>query len=267
MNSAQANKGWSGVLVQAGSNTHIVVHATLVADSTQAKAHQGRKRGIEKRHPVAAELNTEPAARQTGSDGHLPRRVVAFARPDTFEFLLVAVEGVVLANGPPGKFADVLNGGHIDAMFLTTLELGKRMFLIAQINHEHGIRHVDVKMFFGQTEIGRSAFHVAHDAVGVSRTLHEQLARAQQEVELATKYLLGSRLLVFSHCIELNVNTTVIPAGAKRPATRGRQHVAAKKRCRTPKRPPQASPDFGSAKLRKTNVIMERTESKFTPMV
>lgn len=99
------------------------------------------------------------------------------------------------------RVADGLDGGHVDPMVLTALELGERVLLVAQVNHEHGVRDVDVQMLFGQAEESRSAFHVAHDAVGVGGALDEQFASAQEKVELPAENLFGVMRLRVSHWV------------------------------------------------------------------
>ena len=104
-------------------DAHIVVDAKLVAFGAQAEAQDGSHRGVEKGRPVAAKLDAEAAAGKAGADGHLPGRIVAAPRAYGFQFLLVAVDCVVLANGAPRQFADGRYGRHVHAVLFAALEL------------------------------------------------------------------------------------------------------------------------------------------------
>ena len=82
---------------------------------------------------------------------------------DSFQFLLILVEGIVILNSPPGQFADFGNGCHVNAMLLALLEFGERMQAVAHIHHQHGITYVDVELFFRQPQIGGNTVQVTNN--------------------------------------------------------------------------------------------------------
>ncbi len=59
------------------------------------------------------------------------------------------------------------------------------MTLVAVIDFERAVEHIDVQIALVEPEEGGNALHVADDAVGVGRTLHQHHAGAQQDGELA----------------------------------------------------------------------------------
>ena len=161
-------------------NTHIVIDAELHATGTDAEAGKSADRGKQKRHPVTTEQFTETSAGKAGTDGNNVWHIVPLLVFDSFQFLLILVEGIVILNSPPGQFADFGNGRHVDAMLFTFLEFGERMQAVAHIHHQHGITYVDVELFFRQPQIGGNTVQVTNNTVRISRTLHQQLSGTKQ---------------------------------------------------------------------------------------
>ena len=161
-------------------NTHIVIDAELHATGTDAEAGKSADRGKQKRHPVTTEQFTETSAGKAGTDGNNVWHIVPLLVFDSFQFLLILVEGIVILNSPPGQFADFGNGSHVDAMLFTFLEFGERMQAVAHIHHQHGITYVDVELFFRQPQIGGNTVQVTNNTVCISRTLHQQLSGTKQ---------------------------------------------------------------------------------------
>ena len=174
-----------------GRDIHIMVGTQLVEHGPHTESQNGGYRSVEKGRPVATELDAETAAGEPGPDRHLPRRIVTLAGTDIFQLLFVSFERIILADRPPGEFADRRDGSHVDAVLLATLELGKRVLLVPQIDHQHVVIDVDVQVFFRQAQISGRAFHVAHDAARVRGAFHQQFARPEQQVELAVQKFFG----------------------------------------------------------------------------
>ena len=80
--------------------------------------------GIEECRPVATKLDAEAAARQSSSDGYLPRGVIALALVYLCKLSLVFLQSQVLTNRVPGEMANLSDGIQIDAMLVYSLELG-----------------------------------------------------------------------------------------------------------------------------------------------
>ena len=72
-------------------------------------------------------------------------------------------------------------------MLFALLEFGVGEMVVAHVDLEHGVAHVDVELFFGYAQVGSHPFHVAYDAVGVGRAFHKQLAGAQEQVDTASE--------------------------------------------------------------------------------
>ena len=150
-----------------------MIGTQIIEHRTQAEPQDSGHRSVEEGRPVATELDAESAAGKPGTDRYLPRGVVTFAGTDFFQLLLVFFQRIVLADGSPGEFADGGNSSHVDAVFFATLEFGKRMFFVAQVYHQHVVVDVNMQVFVGQSQVGRRAFHVAHDAARVRRAFHQ----------------------------------------------------------------------------------------------
>ena len=133
----------------------------MVEVHAEAVAQNGCNGGIKESGPVAAELDAEATAGKTGADGHHPLAVRAFGRGDAFKFFAVFLERIVLTDGFPCEFADVLNGCHVDAMLVTPLKLGERVFLVTEIHLQHIVGDVNMERIFRQSQIGCTTLHVA----------------------------------------------------------------------------------------------------------
>ena len=153
-------------------DTHVQIDAELDATGTHAETGKGTDGGKQEGNPVATEQLAETAAGKAGADGHDIRQVVALLGADAFQLFLVAVERIVVLDGTPGKLADLGDGGHVDAMLLALLKLGERMGAVADVDHQHGVAHVDVELLFGEAQVGSHTVHVTHDTVGIGSTLY-----------------------------------------------------------------------------------------------
>ena len=187
-----ANKG-------SNSNTHIVVQSLAKHEATQIHTDSSSERSIEEGRPVATKLNAESAASETCTDGHLQGSIVARALGYLLKLVGILFDGVVFTNSFPREFADERDGSHVDTMLVATLKLRERVFIVAEIDHQHVVLHVDVQMLFGQSEEGCHAFHVPHNAVRVRCAFYKELSSAQQQVELVANELFSRKFGVCCH--------------------------------------------------------------------
>ena len=106
------------------ADVEISIGALGIEEHTQTQAQYGCNGGIEECRPVATELDAEAAARQSSSNGYLPRGVIALALVYLCKLSLVFLQSQVLTNRVPGEMANLSDGIQIDAMLVYSLELG-----------------------------------------------------------------------------------------------------------------------------------------------
>ena len=170
---------------------YIVVAAACGQEHAQTETEDGCQRAIEERRPVATELYAEAAAGKAAADSYLPRSEAARRRANFLQRRLVLFKRIVVADGAPCELAYLSDGGHVDAVLLTALELGERVLGIAVVHHEHVPVDVEVQVAFVETKEGCGALHRTADARGVGCTLHKYASGAQKQVELVLQ--LGCR--------------------------------------------------------------------------
>lgn len=141
----------------------------------------------EERNPVPAEQLAKSPAGKPCADCHQPRLVVPGCFGDFSQLFFVAVEGIIFLDCLPREVADLRNHGHIHPMLLAFLEFGKRMFLVADIDHDDRPTYVDVQLVFRNAHESSHPLHVPVDSVRVCSTLHQHFPCAQQQIELAAQ--------------------------------------------------------------------------------
>ena len=174
--------GERGSVSQAGGDergdghAHVRVEARLGTTGPDPESDERTDRGEEESGPIAAKQFAEAAARDAGSDRQDIRRIVTGLPRDFLQFLLVFIQGIILLDRPPGEFADLREGSHIDAVFLAFLEFGERVALIAHVYHDHGVTDIQMQLLLGDSHESGYPLHVPFDAVCVRGAFYQQFS-------------------------------------------------------------------------------------------